>query len=163
MFNEVPMKQLLIISFLLFLCLGGEVAAQHDDAPDGARQRLSELRRMKMIEALDLNEEQAIRLTVREKDFRQQEEDTQKERESILKVLRSQISENSDPANVQATIMKLENLGVESVKRKHAFLLSLSDFLSMQQIGKLVVFEHQFAHQIRKILGNSRRPPPPRR
>ena len=162
-FNEVYMRQLFLYSFLLLLCLVLPVTAQPDGPPDGARERLSELRRLKMIDALDLTEEQAIRLTVREKDFRQKEEEMQKKRESIIRTLRDQVHENADATTMQTTIKKLEDLGIETVQHKHAFLLSLGDFLSPQQIGKFVIFEHQFAHQIRKILGNSRPPRHPKR
>ncbi|MDT8322945.1 MAG: hypothetical protein RRA94_02450 [Bacteroidota bacterium] len=126
--------------------------------PDGKpRERLAELRRLKMVEALDLTEEQAVRLTVREKDFRREEEKEREKREYLLEQLRTQVEDEAEAATLRATLEKLEQLSVTSIKRKHEYLRSLSDFLSAQQIAKLVLFEHHFAREIRRILGNSRR------
>jgi len=152
---------LYFILFSLLLC--GQAFAQFGRHEDEPRRRIAELRRLKMIEALDLTEEQAVRLTVREKDFREKEAVEHKQREEILAELRKQVQAEDDGAAIFTTLDRLEQLGTAMVKRKHAYIRALNDFLSEQQIAKLVLFEHQFASEIKRILGNSRRPRPKKR
>lgn len=146
------------ISTLLLLMLLGMPAFAQLGPPDGEpRARLEELRRLKMIEALDLTEEQAVRLTVREKAFREEESKERSKREALLEELRGQIENDADETALRATLEKLEKLSLAVVSRKHDYLRSLSDFLSTEQIAQMVLFEHHFAREIRRILGNSRR------
>ncbi len=152
---------LYIVLFSLLLC--GQAFAQFGKHENEPRRRIAELRRLKMIEALDLTEEQAVRLTVREKAFREKEAEEQSQRDDILAQLRKHVKDEADAAAIYATLARLEELGTAMVKRKHEYLLSLKDFLSEQQIAKLVLFEHQFASEIKRILGNSRRQRPPKR
>lgn len=147
-----------ISTFLLLVFLSTPAFSQFDPPPDGKpRERLAELRRLKMIEALDLTEEQAVRLTVREKNFREKEAEERQKREEILEGLRMQIKNNAEATALRTSLERLEQLSMSNVTRKHEYLRSLSDFLSEEQIAKLVLFEHHFAKEIRRILGNSRR------
>ncbi len=153
-----------IHTLLLLMLLSMPAYSQFDPPPDGEpRERLAELRRLKMIEALDLTEEQAVRLTVREKTFREEEAKEREKREDLLKQLRTQVKDNADAAALRATLEQITQLSTADVIRRHEYLLSLSDFLSEEQIAKLVLFEHHFAKEIRRILGNSRRGRPPKR
>ncbi|MCB2204343.1 hypothetical protein KQI65_06295 [bacterium] len=154
------------ITILLLLLLGTLPAAAQFGPPDddeGPRGRLEELRRLKMIEALDLNEEQAVRLTVREKKFREQEEKERGKRDEVLEELRSLVKDKASDAEIMKTVEKLEELGMGFVKRRQDYLRSLTDFLSAEQIARLVLFEHHFAKEIKRILGKARRPHPPKR
>jgi Spy/CpxP family protein refolding chaperone len=153
-----------IYTLLLLMLFSMPAFSQFGSPPDGEpRERLAELRRLKMIEALDLTEEQAVRLTVREKNFREEEANERQKREALLEQLRAQLKDNAETAALRATLEQFEQLSVAAVTRKHQYLRSLSDFLSEEQIAKLVLFEHHFAKEIRRILGNSRRGRPPKR
>ena len=90
---------LYFILFSLLLC--GQAFAQFGRHEDEPRRRIAELRRLKMIEALDLTEEQAVRLTVREKDFREKEAVEHKQREEILAELRKQVQAEDDGAAIE--------------------------------------------------------------
>jgi len=63
------------------------MVAQEDEPPHPARQRIEELRKVKMLEALHLNEDQSVRLLAREKEFRQSQKQLNDRRhESILRL-----------------------------------------------------------------------------
>lgn len=126
--------------------------------PEGKhRERLEQLRRIKMIEALDLDEEQAVRLTVREKDFREKQRGLLEQRRQKLQDLRSLVEKGSDDNALRAQLETLDEIGTRIVREKHAYILSLNDFLSMEQLAKMVLFEQKFTQEVRRLLEKSRR------
>lgn len=153
------MKRIIPIVLLAFLLA---VPAQAQDAPpvpEGRhRERLEQLRRIKMIEALELDEEQAVRLTVREKEFREKEREILDQRKKLMEDLREMVEDGAEDAALRAQLAKLEEIGSRFVREKHAYLLSLNDFLSMKQIAKMVLFEQKFAQEVRRLLENARKP-----
>jgi hypothetical protein len=156
-------KSTILLAVILFVGFVLPLYAQMDGPPPGerpGRERFEQLRRMKLIEALDLNEEQAVRLTVREKEFRETEDQKGKERREILKELQDLVENDADAAELLAVLAKMNEFHVAMVKEKHAFLLSLRDFLSVTQVAQMVLFEHKFTEEIKRLLGKSGGRPP---
>lgn len=153
------MKQSAFLLVVLFF-LAVPMRAQDDPPPPEGknRERLEQLRRIKLIEALELNEEQAVRLSVREKDFREKQKELMDKRQKMAEDLRELVEDDADDAAIRAQLAKMSETGVQMVNDKHAFLLSLTDFLSMQQIAKIVLFEQKFSHEVRRLLENARKP-----
>ncbi|MBE0645097.1 MAG: hypothetical protein IH600_13520 [Bacteroidetes bacterium] len=149
---------LLLLSMTIFLFTAAY--AQDDPLPEGkGRERLEQLRRIKMIDALDLNEEQALRLSVREKEFREGERALLEKRKGIIKGLHGLIEEKADDSALRNQLVHLDEIDAQIAHEKHTFLLSLNDFLSMQQIAKIVLFEQHFRQEVRRLLENAGRPP----
>ena len=128
------------------------------DAPEDevGRRRLEDLRRIKLIEALDLSEEQAVRLFIREKDFRERERALMEKRQTALKSLEDKLPGISDDA-VREHIQRLHDVGTEMIALKRDYALSLSDMLSMKQIARLVLFEDRFAKEVKRFILRSRK------
>lgn len=153
------MKQPVFLLAMLLLLTLPLSAQDGPPLPEGKnRERLEQLRRIKLIEALELNEEQAVRLSVREKDFREKQKDLMEKRQKMADELRELVEDEADDAAIRAQLAKINEIGVQMVNDKHAFLLSLNDFLSMQQIAKIVLFEQKFSHEVRRLLENARKP-----
>lgn len=159
------MKYLRIPLIIMFLALLDAPAfAQFDGPPDGppdgrARERLEELRRLKMVEALKLDEEQAVRLTVRERKFRESEKELREQRKELLSELQDLIEDDADDAALKSAIDRLSELSVQITEKRREYVFSLQDILSMEQIARLVIFEHRFAEEVRRIIKNARRKP----
>lgn len=147
---------LLIIAFMTMPA----TAQDGPPMPEGKhRERLEQLRRIKMIEALDLNEEQAVRLAVREKDFRDKERGLLDQRKQMLQELKSLVENGADDNALRGQLGKIDEIGTRIVREKHSYILSLNDFLSMEQIAKMVLFEQKFAQEVRRLLEKARRNP----
>ena len=159
------MKYLRIPLVIMVLALlTAPLYGQFDGPPDGrARERLEELRRLKMVEALKLDEEQAVRLTVRERKFRESEKELREQRKELLKELHDLVEDEADDAALKAAIERLSALSVKMTEQRQEYVFSLQDILSMEQIARLVIFEHRFAEEVRRIIGNARRKAPMRR
>jgi hypothetical protein len=124
------------------------------------RGKLEQLEKIKLIEALDLNEETAIRFFARRNDSRNEIDDLDKKSDELIFGLES--SFNSDEKNQEekqkqiiAELLKTREL-IE-IKRNQ-FLNSLNDILTIEQISKLIVFEKRFRDEIRNVLLEKRHP-----
>lgn len=139
------------------------VLAQMDGPPPGdehGRQRIEQLRQLKMIEALDLDEEQALKLTVRDKEYKKKEKEMFSQRRDLLGKLREGLKEEASDEQLLQILDRIRTLHVAMADAKHEHLLSLNDFLSTQQIAKMLLFEQRFNEELRRLLSKrgSRRP-----
>lgn len=153
------MKILQYILPTLLLLFANAVAQDEPGPGDKGRERLEQLRRVKLIEALDLSEEQALRLTVREKEFRVSERSLMDRRKTAIQELEKLIADKADDAALKDQLSRIEEINTREVRDKHAFLLSLTDLLSMQQVAGIVVFEQHFFKEVRRLLQKAHRPP----
>jgi hypothetical protein len=148
---------LFAIAFIILLFSGA--IAQDEPMPEGkGRERLEELRTIKLIRALDLKEDQAIRLSVREKEFREGEKVLIEKRKSVIKELSGLIEDKADDITLKNQLARIDEVNVQIVHGKQAFLLSLTDFLTMQQVAKIVLFEEHFRREVRRLLEKAGRP-----
>ena len=145
-----------ITPLLLFLA-AVPLCAQPDDHDTPGRKRIEDLRHMKLIESLDLNEEQSIRYFAREKDFRQNEKALGEQKHEIINRLKTLVKNNGSEADINKEIASLNSVGSEFIQKRFDFVMSLKDILSIKQIAKLLIFEDAFAKELRTILQNARR------
>lgn len=144
-----------LIALAVALALAPSTSAQDDENIGKGRKRIEEVRRVKIIEALDLNEEQAVRLFVREKEFRKAEQALNEKREATIERMRSLVKGGSD-ADIQKEVEALSAIGSDMLQKRMDYVLGLKDVLSMQQIAKLIVFEDTFRRELRDILREAR-------
>ncbi len=149
----------------MFLLLLGAIPLLAQDGPEDeeGRRRLEDLRRIKLIEALDLTEEQSIRLFAREKDFREKERQHLEKRKSMLKALESKVDDKASDDALREHIQRLHEMNLEASTARRDYLFSLSDILSMQQLARMVIFEQRFAQEVKRLIQRSRKGPQNRR
>jgi Spy/CpxP family protein refolding chaperone len=141
----------LLLLFSAFLATPA-LRAQDEPPPEGeGRKRVEDFRRMKLIETLDLKEEQAIRYFTREKDFRESEHGLQQQRQQIIEKLRGLVKDGSD-ADVQKEMQSLVQVGKDMVQKRVDYFNGLKDILSTKQMAKLLIFEDTFAKELRSVL-----------
>lgn len=145
---------------LLLLFFAFPMFAQDGPDDEDGRRRLEDLRRIKLIEALDLNEEQSVRLMAREKDYRDKERLLLDRRKTLLKTLESKLDEKAGDDVLREHLMKMHEIGTEMHNSRRDYLLSLTDILSMQQISRMVIFEQRFTEEVRRLIKRSRKGPP---
>jgi hypothetical protein len=118
------------------------------------RGKLEQLEKVKLIEALELNEEIAIRFFARRNDSRKEIETLEKKSDDLLLELENSFDSNEKNQEEKQKQMISEFLKTrESIETKrNQFVNSLSDILSTEQISKLIVFEKRFRDEIRDVL-----------
>ncbi len=155
------MKRLPLLPALLLLTLVWNLPAfaQPDDMPQGrGRKRIEELRRIKMIDALELNEEQSVRLFAREKDLQNAERQLNTQRSAVIERL-STLADGGSDGDILVEVDRLTTIGKEMLARRQEYLASLKDILSAQQIAKLIVFEDGFRKELRDMMQQARSRP----
>ena len=123
------------------------------------RDKLERLEKIKLIEALDLNEEIAIRFFARRNDSRKEIENLEKKSDDLILELENSFKSDEKNQEEKQKQMISELLKTrESIEvRRNQFINSLSDILTTEQISKLIVFEKKFRDEIRNVLLDKRR------
>jgi hypothetical protein len=144
-----------LCAILLFTVVAPLLRAQDEGEEFQGRRRIEEWRRMKLIEAVDLNEEQSIRYFARENEFRKAERRLGEDRRAVLDRLRSLGKGNPADAEVQKELDALAAIGTRLVQLRVEFVNALRDLLSPKQIVRLLLFEDEFSRQLRSLLRES--------
>lgn len=130
-----------------------------------AYEKIQQLRRIKLIEALDLDEETAIRFFARENEFRKAHKEVEKNRDQAIGALNDLISQNVSDEALLKGVENVQKIDVEFQNKRYEFVRGLSDILTVKQIAQFVVFDQKFMKEVRSIIDSirERRPPPRRR
>ena len=129
----------------------GSSFAQRNNGMNRMRAKVEQFEKIKLIETLNLNEDESIRFFARRNEYKENQKKMLAERDSLYKLLSVELSSGKD---AELAKMRNEILDVDSrilIKRKE-FLNSLGDLLSEKEIAKYVLFEYNFRNEIRKQL-----------
>lgn len=122
------------------------------------KDKLEQLEKIKLIEALDLNEDISIRLFSRKNDLKKETDKLEDRNEAIIDELEKSFDSNEKNAEIRQNQLLNEFLknkqDIETLK--HQFIISLSDILSQEQVCKFVVFEKKFRDEIKSVLMEKR-------
>lgn len=151
------MKTKLIVMTLLLL-LSASAFSQIDEVRQ--RDRIAQLEKLKLIEALELNEETAVRFFARRKEHQKELESFERRSKDLFEQLdKSLKSKKPDSEREQQKIInELLDVKVKIEQRKKDFVFSLNDILTTEQVSKYLLFERSFREEIRKILLDRRKP-----
>lgn len=153
-----------LLYFLIAIILFTTVASfpQHDrEKMMKQKSKLHQLEKIKLIEALNLDEETSLRFFARRNEMQQEVDLLEVKADDILNDLEESLNANEKAtgATQRQLINELLNVKTKIEKVKKQFITSLSDILSTEQIAKYIVFEQKFREEIRKIIFDRRRSP----
>lgn len=148
----------IVLMFFLSSMLTAQKGRWKDEE---AREKFEQLEKIKLIETLELDEETTLRFFARRTEHRKQQDEIQfsiqQKIESLDVAFKSGRAITVD--EIQSNINEINSLQLQLEKNRIEFINSLSDIMSYEQIGKLIVFEKQFRNEVRKLLIKERRPP----
>ena len=156
------MKKLFLLIFL-FSVLSSAIYSQ-DRMRMGKNQkplqRIEQWERIKLIDALNLNEETAIRFFARRHENQNKMKEILDRRDEAIRDIEDEIRNGGqNDALYKEKVNALLSLENSISKERENFLRSLSDILSPMQIAKLVVFESRFRREVREtLMGKGRMP-----
>lgn len=123
-------------------------------------QRIEQWERIKLIDALNLNEETAIRFFARRHENQNKMKEILDQRDDAIRDLEDEIRKGTqNDASYKDKINNLLLLENRISKERESFVRSLNDLLSPMQIAKLVVFESRFRKEVRETLMRKGRSP----
>jgi hypothetical protein len=121
-------------------------------------ERIDQLRKMKLIETLGLDEEKSVRLISRYSKHQEQIRALYLERGTMVDNLEESIKESRD-----SEYTKLIE-GIFAIERKildtrFDFIRNLNDLLSKKQQAKFLVFERNFNRDLREMIFDAKKGP----
>lgn len=146
------MKNIIFV-VLIFLIVMPAMAQEHRERRM-MDNKIEQLEKIKLIEALNLTEEQSIRFFARRNEHRKEIEKLEMRSEEIIRDLEN-IIENSNERNVadqKRLLNEFLDIKIQIENKRKQFVLSLYDIFSPEQVSKLVVFEKKFRDEIRRII-----------
>lgn len=153
------MNKLLITLFSVILLTSISFPQKMNERGIKNREKLEQLEKIKLIEALDLDEETSIRFFARRNDSKKDIQELEQKLEEILDELEKSFnSESKNQTENQKQLISETLKTRESIEiNRNQFINSLNDILTVEQIGKLIVFEKKFRDEIRQVLFDKKR------
>ncbi len=113
-----------------------------------AVERIEQLRKVRMIEALDLSEHQAVRFFARLNEHNKAKEDLQERRTASLDKLERMVRNEAGSDELRNTFAEMTGIDQEIHGLDAKFFSGLPDILSEEQRAKLLLFERQFHREL---------------
>jgi len=151
------MKRLLL--GLSLMCLWAlQLSAQPGPEPHRRPyERIERWKKVRMIEFLDLSEEQSARFFARlnehEKELRALQAERTEALDRLERLVRNRAPEGEYPEAFSAVLDIQEKIGAQ----ERSFFQGLDDLLSVEQRAKFLLFQRQFERQLRDAFREMRR------
>ncbi|GJQ61901.1 MAG: hypothetical protein SCALA702_09540 [Melioribacteraceae bacterium] len=157
------MKKVLLL-LVFFIIIPATTWGQFHDGPPprGDKKhfdRISQLEKIKLLEALDLEEEQVLRLFSRRDSHQDEQRVILEKRENLIKELDEKFiagDEELTPEIFNGYMEKLAGYEKTLAEQRKAYLYSLKEILSEEDVIKYIVFESKFRQMVRNILMDER-------
>ncbi|MEW6652230.1 MAG: hypothetical protein AB1394_02050 [Bacteroidota bacterium] len=150
------MKIVRVLIFLLIPLIFMNAQVIRRQADPAALEKIEQMENAKLIQMLDLNEEQSIRFFARRKEYLQKmHELLQKRRDfidSTQDLLKEEEMENQKKFNDQ--VEEIFALEAKIFKEKKNYYRSLSNLISPKQVLQLMTFEERFRREVREKIAN---------
>ena len=117
--------------------------------------RIEQLRKVRMIEALDLSEEQSVRFFARLHDLNKSKEKIRQQKTAMLDKLERMV--RNDVKEYRDIFPQIATHESEALEVEREFFNGLSEFLSDEQRAKFLLFERQFQRELQDALTSIQR------
>jgi ribosomal protein S15P/S13E len=152
------MKKIILISILL--CTPVLLFSQpFDGPPHRMREKLSELEKIKLIETLKMDEETTLKFFSRRTEHQTRMDDLAAIADKTIDEMETMLKGDNkySPEQLKSLIDKANSIHSKMEEEKTAFINSLGDILTTEQIAKLIIFERRFKDELRRVLFRDRK------
>ena len=152
------MKHKLLLLGLFVLLVSPAVIAQ-PFPPDDRRpsERIEHFKKVRLIEMLDLKEEQSVRFFARLNEHDNAKRDLTKEKMDVLDKIERLVRNDAEGKEFEKLFPEVAVVNDRMVQEDHKFFNGLSDVLSAEQRGKFLLFERQFEKELREAMRDIQR------
>jgi hypothetical protein len=154
------MKKTFSLLFILIL-IPVFVSAQGRRDHKGPREKIEQLEKIKLIEALDMDEQTTLKFFARRNESRIRIDKLNDSLDVITDDLEAKFSKG-DQSGYKELINKHLAIQKQIAAEHTQFITSLYDILTTEQVAKFIVFEKRFREEIREFIFKGRRQPPPK-
>ncbi len=178
------MRRVWFVSVCIFLTVGfwgmsmGQTFAQEQGEREGLRERkdvrdrlagkdreeirelINSLRIVKMTQALDLSEEQAIKVFTKMGQIEKEKKNLQKKMKESVQGLRGLIDSEASEEELKKSVENIKNLRTSIKDQDEALVKHLEGVLSVEQQAKCILFMEEFPKHIRKMIEHTQNTSP---
>ena len=115
-------------------------------------ENIENLRLLKLLETIDLTEDQSAKFIPLFQDFRKNFRELRDQRRDLVDHLADLVDSNATDGELNAGIQELIDLGEKMEKQRDDFLSECRSILTTKQLAKLVIFQERFEREILQSL-----------
>lgn len=147
------MKKTPLLLYAITLLVSRSLFAQ-PFPPDDRRpiERIEHFKKVRLIEMLDLKEEQSVRFFARLNEHDNLKRELTKEKMDLLDKIERLVRNNAAGKEFEKLFSDVASANDKIAQEDRKFFVNLSDVLSPQQRGKLLLFERQFERELREAM-----------
>ena len=121
-------------------------------------QKMEELKKIKLIEILEMNEETSIKFFTRRSEHMRRMDDLNKVNKEKMDQLDEMLNDQEEKSDqiLKKTIDDYMQIQDNIMLERQNFIKSASEILTIEQFGKLLVFEEKFRNEIGGLLFRER-------
>lgn len=115
-------------------------------------ERIEQWKKVRLVEMLDLNEDQSVRFLARMNEHENARRELMKSRVETLDKIERLIRNNADGKEIEKVFPEAEAIDTKIVDEGRHFFDGLADILTPEQRGKLLLFERRFEKELRDAM-----------
>ncbi|MGB5873406.1 MAG: hypothetical protein WBG01_13720 [Bacteroidota bacterium] len=146
------MKNYLMSAILLLLTAAAATGQPMRESGSRPSQRVEQWKKLRMIEMLDLTEEQSIRFFARLNEHEKQKKELMKKKGDALDKIDRLIRIEAADEEFGEVFAEISSVNGNLVQMQNGFFEGLQDILTTEQRGKLLLFERHFDRQLRNAV-----------
>jgi len=119
--------------------------------------RIESLRKVRLVEILELKEDQSVRFLARLNEHDNARRALMKDRGEALDRLERLIRNKADDAEYQKAFAEVASIDDSLMMERKTFFAGLSDILTPTQRAKMLIFERRFERELRDAMREAQR------
>jgi len=143
-------------TLLSLLCglvvIAGTAVAQNPMGPGRGGQRIEQFRKLRMIEALKLDEQTSVRFFAKYNQHEEAVRQINQERDGLLDQINGLRKEDAADAEVNKVIQKFVALDQKLSDERTRYIEDIRSVLTTKQLADLFLFERGFARNVRQLM-----------
>lgn len=120
-------------------------------------ERIQQLMKMRMVESLDLKEEQSVRFIARFNEHEKRRHELMKLKGEGLDRIEKLAMESGDEQEMEKALTEAQAVDTRMMEERMKFINGLSDILTVTQRAKLLLFERKFERELRDAVRETQR------
>ncbi len=152
------MQRFSIVIGIIFLFGGAAAPAQGWHGQENRPfERIERFKEVRLIETLDLKEEQSVRFFTRMKDHEKRRRELLKTKGEALDKIEQAVKDGADDKVLEKLFPEVAAVDIRIGDERAEFFNGLTDILSVQQRAKLLLFERGFERDLRDAIRETQR------
>ncbi|MGB9774366.1 MAG: hypothetical protein ACP5JH_11175 [Bacteroidota bacterium] len=142
---------------ILFIAMSVHAQSVLDGHHGDVMRRIEELRKVRIMDALKMNDTTAVKFLNRWNEFHLRMQELMERRNALVDHLQEIINKSSEQDELAPAVEQLLTVDRELAQLRIKFYENLKSILTARQIAEMIVVDRKFNQEVRKIIGEIQR------